>query len=145
LVNSTAFDVSKTHKYVVKNKFICTDIDQKAFDILRTCPITPPLMAYPDSNLEFLLFTDACYYGIGSVLSQMQDGVEKPIAYASRQLKPAERKCATVEKETLAVLFPIKHFRQYLPDKNFSVISDHRPLQRLENQKYNNFELKVTN
>ena len=69
-----------------------TDIDQKAFDFFRTCLITPPLLAYPDFNLEFLLFTDACFCGIGSVLSQMQDGVENPNAYASRQLKPAERK-----------------------------------------------------
>ena len=132
---------AKTHKDVVKNKFIWTDIDQKAFDFLRTCLITPPLLAYPDFNLEFLLFTDACDYGIGSVLSQMQDGVEKPIAYASRQLKPAERKYATVEKEALAVIFSIKHFRHYLLDKPFTVISDHRPLQWLENQKDNNGRL----
>jgi hypothetical protein len=76
---------------IVKNKFIWTDIDQKPFDFLPTCFITPPLLAYPDFNLEFLLFTDACDYGIGSVLSQMQDSVEKPIAYASRQLKPTEK------------------------------------------------------
>jgi len=31
--------------------------------------ITPPLLAYPDFNIEFLLFTDACHYGMGSVLS----------------------------------------------------------------------------
>ena len=98
-------------------------------------------MAYPDFNLEFLLFTDACDYGIGSVLSQIQDGVEKPIAYASRQLKPSEKKYATVEKEALAVVFSIKHFRHYLLDKTFTVISDHRPLQWLENQKDNNGRL----
>jgi hypothetical protein len=57
---------AKTHKYVVKNKFIWTDFDQKAFDFLRTCLITPPLLVYPDFNLEFLLFTDACDCGIGS-------------------------------------------------------------------------------
>ena len=41
---------AKTHKDVVKNKFIWTDIDQKAFDFLRTCLITPPLLA---STLNF--------------------------------------------------------------------------------------------
>ena len=132
---------AKSHNDALKNPFIWTDIDQKAFEFLRTCLITPPLLAYPDFNLEFLLFTDACDYGIGSVLSQIQDGVEKPIAYASRQLKPAERKYATVEKEALAVVFSIKHFRHYLLDKPFSVISDHRPLQWLENQKDNNGRL----
>jgi len=132
---------AKSHNDALKNPFIWTDTDHKAFEFLRTCLITPPLLAYPDFNLEFLLFTDACDYGIGSVLSQIQDGVEKPIAYASRQLKPAERKYATVEKEALAVVFSIKHFRHYLLDKPFSVISDHRPLQWLENQKDNNGRL----
>jgi hypothetical protein len=92
-------------------------------------------LAYPDFNLEYLLFTDACNYGIGSVLLQIQDGVEKPIAYASRQLKPSKKKYATVEKEALAVVFSIKHFRHYLLDKPFTVISDHRPLQWLEIKK----------
>ena len=126
---------AKTHKDALKNSFIWEDIDQKAFDTLRTCLVTPPVLAYPDFNLEFLLFTDACDYGIGSVLSQIQDGVEKPIAYASRQLKPSEKKYATVEKEALAVVFSIKHFRHYLLDKPFTVISDHRPLQWLEIKK----------
>ena len=132
---------AKTHKDALKNSFIWDDIDQKAFDTLRTCLVTPPVLAYPDFNLEFLLFTDACDYGIGSVLSQIQDGVEKQIAYASRQLKPSEKKYATVEKEALAVVFSIKHFRHYLLDKPFTVISDHRPLQWLENQKENNGRL----
>ena len=94
-------------------------------------------------------------HGIGSVLSQIQDGIEKqiacarrqlkpekPIAYAMRQLKPVEGKYATVEKSSLAVLFSIKHFRHYLIDKLFTVISDHRPLQWLENQKDNNGRLE---
>ncbi|KAI9552561.1 Retrovirus-related Pol polyprotein from transposon 412 [Daphnia sinensis] len=132
---------AKTHKDALKKTFVWTDNDQKAFEKLRTCLITPPLLAYPNFDLEFLLFTDACDYGIGSVLSQIQDGVEKPIAYASRQLKPAEQKYATVEKEALAVVFSIKHFRHYLLDKPLTVISDHRPLQWLEEQKDNNGRL----
>jgi hypothetical protein len=32
---------------------IISDIDQKAFDILRTCLITPPILAHPDFSLNF--------------------------------------------------------------------------------------------
>jgi hypothetical protein len=34
---------------------------------------------------------------IASILSQLQDGVEKPIAFASRQLKKAEQSYAASE------------------------------------------------
>lgn len=106
-----------------------------SFEKLRTCLITPPILAYPDFDREFLLFTDACDYGIGAVLSQIQNDKEVVIAYASRQLKPPERKYATVEKEAPAVVFAIKHFCHYLLDKPFTVVSDHRTLQWLSKQK----------
>ncbi|KAI9555961.1 KRAB-A domain-containing protein [Daphnia sinensis] len=71
----------------------------------------------------------------------MQDGQEHPLAYFSRQLRKAEMKYSTTEKEALAVIEAIKHFRHYLLDKPFEIISDHRPLQWLRNQKDNNGRL----
>ena len=132
---------AKTHKDMAKEPFIWTEKDQNAFEQLRNALITSPILAYPDFNEEFLLFTDACDYGIGAVLSQVQQGKEVVIAYASQQLKPAERKYATVEKEAFAVVFAIDKFRHYLLDKPFTVISDHRPLQWLQDQKDNNGRL----
>ena len=38
--------------------------EQKAFETLRDCLISPPILAYPQFNLEFFLFTDASNYGI---------------------------------------------------------------------------------
>ena len=131
----------KTHKDVINEPFNWTNEDQKAFDKLRTCLITPPILAYPDFSKDFLLFTDASNYGVGAVLSQTQNEKEVVIAYASRQLKQPELKYATIEKEALAVVFAIKQFKQYLTDRPFLVISDHRPLQWLENQKDNNGRL----
>ena len=64
----------KTQKAALKEPFQWTEEDQKAFEYLRTCLITQPILAYPDFQTEFLLFTDACNYGIGAVLSQVQNG-----------------------------------------------------------------------
>ncbi|KZS10433.1 Uncharacterized protein APZ42_025100 [Daphnia magna] len=50
---------------------------------------------------------------------------EHPIAYSSRQLTKAESKYGTAEKEALAVIDAIKHFRHYLLDKPFEIIRDH--------------------
>jgi len=44
------------------------------------------LLAYPDFNKPFQIYTDASHYQLGSVVSQ--DG--KPIAFYSRKLNPAQ-------------------------------------------------------
>ena len=108
---------------------------QEAFDTLKKALVTPPILAYPDFEQEVTLFTDASDYGIGAVLSQVQNGKEVVIAYASRQLTKPETKYATVEKEALAVVFGTRQFKHYLGDRKFTIISDHRPLQWLQNIK----------
>ncbi|KZR96222.1 Uncharacterized protein APZ42_009563, partial [Daphnia magna] len=54
--------------------FTWGEAEQKAFETLRECLITPPVIAFPDLDKEFLIFTDASNYGIGAVLSQIKDG-----------------------------------------------------------------------
>ena len=122
----------KTQKAALKEPFQWTEEDQKAFEYLRTCLITQPILAYPDFQTEFLLFTDACNYGIGAVLSQVQNGKEVVISYFSRQLQKSETNYPTIEKEALAVVEAIRHFKYYLLDRPFTVLSDHAPLQSLK-------------
>ena len=111
------------------------DAEQKAFETLRECLITPPIVAFPDFDKEFLIFTDASNYGIGAVLSQIQDDKEVVIAYSSRHLNTAERNYSAIEREALAIVYGIKRYRHYLQDEKFEIISDHRPLQWLETHK----------
>ena len=77
---------------------------------------------------EFQVYTDASNYGIGAVLSHVQDGNEVAIAYASKYLSPAEMKYSTIEREALAVIEGIERLRYYLLDEPFLIVSDHRPL-----------------
>ena len=68
---------------------------------------------------------------MGAVLSHiMEDGSEKPMAFASRSLAAAE-KYSQLDKEGLAVVFGVKKFHQYLFGRSFTIKSDHRPLQYL--------------
>ena len=88
----------KTHKDVAKKNFFGQKKTKRPFEDLRNRLITPPILAYPNFEEKFLLFTDACDYGIGAVLSQVQNGQEHPIAFASRQLKDAETRYHTTKK-----------------------------------------------
>ena len=99
---------SKDAKRNENSPFACSYEDQMASNKLRRCLIYPPILACPNFENEFYLFTDACNCGVGAVFSQKQKGKEVFIAFAMKQLKPREIKYATNEKETWAVVFAIK-------------------------------------
>jgi len=109
--------------------------EQAVFEKLRECLITPPIVAFPDFDKEFMIFTDASNYGIGAILSQIQGDKEVVIAYSSRHLNAAERNYSAIEREALAIVYGIKRYRHYLQDEKFEIISDNRPLQWLEAHK----------
>ena len=57
---------------------------KEAFNELKKVVMTAPVWAYPDSNKEYLLKTDASKLGLGAVLSQKQsDGRYHPVAFGS--------------------------------------------------------------
>lgn len=51
-----------------------------------------------------------------------------PIAYTSRILNGAEQRYSTIEKERLAIVYRVNHFRPYLYGRTFIIITDHKPL-----------------
>ena len=69
-----------------------------------------PVLGTPEAEGYFYLDSDASDLGLGIVLSQIQDGEERVIAYASRTLTPQERAYCVTRKELLAVVFGLKKF-----------------------------------
>ena len=76
--------------------------------------ISAPILTYPDNSRAFILDTDASNQGIGAVLSQVQVGNEKVIAYFGQSLTKAERHYCVTRKELLAIVASVKHIHNYL-------------------------------
>jgi len=72
-----------------------------------------------------MLDTDASQFSIGSVLSQVQEGIEKVIAYGGRTLNANEINYCIIRKELLAVVHFTKVYRQYLLGRKFTIRTDH--------------------
>lgn len=105
------------------------DEQQKAFEKLRDCLTTPPVLAYADFGQPFVLHTDASRDGLGAVLCQNQDGKERVIAYASRGLSKAEKNYPVHKQEFMALKWAISQkFHDYLYGNDFTVLTDNNPL-----------------
>lgn len=82
-----------------------------------------------------MLTCDASNFAVSAILSQCPIGKDKPIAYASRTLNKAECNYSVTEKECLAIVFGTKAFHPYLYGHQFTIVTDHKPLQWLFNCK----------
>ena len=105
---------------------------QHAFDQLKNALTSAPVLSLPNDHDEFVLDCDASNHSIGGVLSQIQDGVEKPICFASQLYNKHEANYNVTRKELLAVVTFVKKFRQYLLGRPFRIRIDHAALQWLK-------------
>ena len=108
-----------------------------SFQALKELLMSPQLLAYPDfdSPEPFIVDTDYSHDGIGTVLSQIQNGIERPIAFNARRLKPSESQYASHKGELLALIFAIDTYKFFLTGRKFLVRTDNSALSWLKNQK----------
>ena len=117
-----------------------TEQEQAKAMLLRAI-ISEPILAYPDFSKTFIIQTDASDVGVGAVLSQMQDGLEHPIGYASETLDSVKRNYSATEKEAYAIYWAVNHFRPYIYGRKFQLQTDHKALEYIFNGKTTNQKL----
>lgn len=66
-----------------------------------------PVLAYANFSLPFILEVDGSHLGLGTLLSQEQEGTVIPIAYTSRSLRPTEHNISNYSSMKLE-LFVVK-------------------------------------
>jgi hypothetical protein len=111
--------------------FAWTSVTQQSFDTLKSTLAQAPVLGIPDFNKVFTIETDASSIGIGAVLQQQGH----PLAYISKALGPKNLGLSIYEKECLAILFAVDHWRPYLQHGEFLIKTDQQSLIHLDDQR----------
>jgi transposase InsO family protein len=101
---------------------------QESFTKLKQALAEAATLTHPNYDQPMELHADACGYGVGCALVQRIDGLERPIAFASRLLSKSESNYSITEKECLALVWATKKFRNFLWGNKVHVFTDHQAL-----------------
>ena len=112
-----------------KVKFQWQEKHTTAFNNMKQILAREVILAFPDFNKPFHIFTDASDTQLGAVITQEN----KPIAFYSKKLNPAQTRYTTTEKELLSIVATCKEFRTILLGQQLIIHTDH------ENLTYKNF------
>ena len=75
-----------------RQAFKWTGKHQEAFDLLKACLTSVPVLGYPNFSHPFELEMDASLQGLGAMLSQRDEtGTSHVIAFGNRSLQPREQ------------------------------------------------------
>ena len=105
-----------------KAKFIWGKDQQKAFEDIKKVVSRETMLAFPDFNKPFHVYTDASDYQLGAVI--MQD--DKPLAFYSRKMNGAQRRYTTGEQELLSIVETLKEYRNILLGQKIIIHTDHQ-------------------
>jgi hypothetical protein len=109
----------------------------KAFETLKTLMCRRPILWQPDYNKPFFLTTDASSYGVGAVLSQEGETnprtlkiMRHPIVYYSATFTETERNYDIFERELLALMKALHHWRPHVAATEIpvTILMDHANL-----------------
>ncbi|GAU45349.1 hypothetical protein TSUD_84720 [Trifolium subterraneum] len=114
-----------------KDNFVWGNEAREAFEKLKLIMISAPVLTLPNFDIPFEVECDAAGRGIGAVLMQNKH----PIAYFSKALSAGNLSKSVYEKELMALVLSIQHWRHYLLGKSFVVYTDHKSLKHFLQQK----------
>ena len=109
-------------------KFEWGHIQDQAFGNIKTELVNASILVPFDTKCETILTVDASAIGLGVVLSQIQNNVERTVAFASRTLTTTEINYSVTEREALAAAWAFEYFRVYVWGRKITLRTDHKPL-----------------
>ena len=126
-----------------KVQFLWTEKCDESFKNGKELLINSPVLTSPDYQKQFKLAVDASDVGIGAILCQESNGIDKVICFFSKKLNKYQKNYSTIEKECLALLLSLQHFDVYLnvTIHPILVFTDHNPLTFLHKMSNKNQRL----
>jgi len=100
LVSECGVTKATKKKGTKKKPFYWDDRHQKAFDDVKATLAREVVLAYPDYDQEFEIYTDASSRQLGSVIVQNN----RPLAFFSRKFTSAQEKYSVTDQELLAII-----------------------------------------
>lgn len=122
-----------------KRSITWTQECQTAFDKIKMLLTSAPVLELPDMSKPFRIETDASDFGVGAVLLQPGDDINKqwhPVAYESKKLSNAEKNYPAQERELLGIIHALRTWRCFIDGcpAGYTVYSDHLPLKYFRSQ-----------
>lgn len=114
-------------------RVVWTEEAEQAFEAVKQVLMSPSILAVPDYKLPFKIYTDASLIAGAAVLTQVQNGEERVIAYHSAKFSRTQQNYSATERECLAVLMGVEKFRPFVDGVRFTVVTDHASLKWLQN------------
>ncbi|SLM38893.1 Zinc finger, H2C2-type, histone UAS binding [Lasallia pustulata] len=118
--------------------FQWTDTCQKSFELLKQRVVTAPVLWHFDRTRKAILETDSSDHVNAGVLSQYDDDkVLHPVAFYSKNMVPAECNYEIYDKELLAIICCLEHWRPELEATELPVeiFTDHKALEHFMTSK----------
>lgn len=108
-----------------------TPKQDEAFEALKEALSKIRTLGYYNPADKTQVIADASPVGLGTVLVQVGEDGPRVIAYGHKALTDCEKRYCQTEKEALALVWAVEHFKIYLLGKDFELISDHKPLETI--------------
>ena len=132
----------KTYVKKTKSEFKWDDKAEAAFQNLKSQLQKAPILAYPDFNKSFQLYTDSSTVSLGYMLCQKdENNKQRLISCGGRSLREHEKKYGITQLECLALVEAVKAHHVYLANQFFTVYTDHLSLKYLQEIKGENGRL----
>ena len=124
-------DILKPLYNLLKNdaNWTWNDKCNAAFKQIKEILAKKPVLANYNPKLPLKLWVDASPVAVSAILAHVYpNGSERPLAFHSKVLTQAETRYPQIEREALAILNGVLHFRDFLFARKFTIVSDSKPL-----------------
>ncbi len=92
---------------------VWTDEMNDAFTAAKNALASSTLLVHPRHDATTSITVDALSTAIGASLEQYIDGHWQPLAFCTKNLKPAETRYSAFDRELMAMYLAVRHFRHY--------------------------------